>query len=272
MPVASSPSPRPLLALACLASLLLHLAVLFLPRQAPTQLIGGTPPLQARLVPPPSTVQGPAEPDPVVARPKASTGKSVLAVDKSVKNSRQRTVRPSWSAAEKNEMNRFLDELGAAARPAPSLAQRSVAMAREMARQQAQESEAALATVERLPNSPPIDPFGLEMYMDSLVKKLNRSAAHVRNDPRAQGVKVAAVQVRLHPNGSLHSFRVLNAADQQEEIGFIRRVVEQAVPFAAFPSDIQRSAKSLSLIICIMPPRAGGGGFGFTRHPDGRGC
>jgi hypothetical protein len=145
-------------------------------------------------------------------------------------------------------------------------------MAREVARQDTRRDEAENAVVERLPNSPPIDPFGLELYMEALIKKLNRSAAYVKNDPRAQGVKMAAVQVRLNPNGTLKSFKILNAGDQKDEIAFVRQVVEQAVPFAAFPADIQRSAKSLSLMICIMPPGAGGGGFGFTRHPDGRGC
>jgi hypothetical protein len=184
----------------------------------------------------------------------------------------RRSATPAWTTAEKNEMNRFLEELGGAQKRAPTLAQRSMSMAREMARQDARQEEAEMAVVERLPNSPPIDPFGLELYLEALIKKLNRSASHVRNDPRAQGVKVAAVLVKLNPNGSLRSFKVINAGDQQDEIAFVRQVVEQAVPFAAFPADIQRSARSLSMMICIMPPKAGGSGFGFTRQADGRGC
>jgi hypothetical protein len=169
-------------------------------------------------------------------------------------------------------MSKFLDELAAPAHAPPTLAQRSLAMARGMAQQEARDSEAALAVVERLPNSPPIDPFGLEMYLDALVKKLNRSAAYVKNDPRGKGLKVASVQVKLKADGSLDSFRILNMADQQDEVAFIRQVVEQAVPFAAFPADIRRSAKSLSMLICIQPARLGDGSFGFTRNPDGRSC
>jgi hypothetical protein len=110
------------------------------------------------------------------------------------------------------------------------------------------------------------------MYLDSLVRKLNRSAGFVRNDPRGRGLKVAAVEIRLNPNGSLKSFKVLNAADQQDQIAFVRSVVEQSVPFSPFPADIGKSAKSLAMVICIMPANAGGGGFGFTRNPGARGC
>lgn len=259
------PSP---FSLSLLVSLILHVGVLLIPQHVPPSAVPSGP-LQARLTLPPAPPEVPVQP--LKTDPKTATGRSVMAVDKPAKSSRPAQVAPKWTAAQKNEMNRFLEELASNTKPPPTLAERSVAMARDMARQQAQESEADRAVVERLPNSPPIDQFGLDMYMEALVKKLNRSADFVKNDPRAKGLKVAAVQVRLNPNGSLHSFKVLNAGDQIEEIGFIRKVVEQAVPFAAFPADIQRSAKTLSLIICIMPPRAGAG-FGFSRNPDGRSC
>ena len=255
-------------------SIVLHLLVLLIPQHNPAGGQASAQPIQARLREPaeksvvasePVTAQSPA-------RKQAAKKSTVMAVPSSTNLSARRVPVPQWSAAEKAEMNKFLDELGGPGKAPPTLAQRSLTMAGNIARQQARESEAEMEIVERLPNSPPIDAFGLEMYMEALVKKLNRSAAHVKNDPRTQGLKVAAVQVRLNPNGSLNSFRVLNMADQQDEIAFIRRVVEQAIPFAAFPSDIQRSAKSLSVIICIMPARAGGGGFGFTRNPDGRAC
>ncbi|HQD16851.1 MAG TPA: hypothetical protein PLY54_15500, partial [Ottowia sp.] len=105
-----------------------------------------------------------------------------------------------------------------------------------------------------------------------LVKKLNRSASFVKNDPRARGMHSAAVEVRLNPDGSLKSFKVINAGDQQEEIAFVKSVVERAVPFAAFPPDIGKSARSLALMICIQPTGLGGDGFGFTRRPDGSRC
>jgi hypothetical protein len=247
-------------------SLSLHALVLLLPHHEP-KVEQRPPTLQARLAAP--VEMQPVKPEPVQGKQGPAKGKPVLAMPKSNKNTQPA---PRWTTAERNEMNRFLEDLGSTPKNAPTLAQRSLAMAREVARQDARRDEAENAVVERLPNSPPIDPFGLELYMEALIKKLNRSAAYVKNDPRAKGVKMAAVQVKLNPNGTLKSFKILNAGDQQDEIAFVRQVVEQAVPFAAFPADIQRSAKSLSMLICIMPPRAGGGGFGFTRHPDGRSC
>jgi hypothetical protein len=204
------------------------------------------------------------KPDPAVARPAEST--------------------PKWSVAQKEEMDRFLDDLAteARARPAPQpqakpdLAERALGMAREMARDSARQgsrrrADDPLDLVERIPDSPPIDPLSLEFYLDSLVKKLNRSAGFVKNDPRARGLQPASVEVRLNPDGSLKSFVVVRSGDQHEEIGFVRSVVNQAAPFAAFPPDIARSARSLALMICIQPPSLGGGGFGFTRK-SGSGC
>lgn len=127
-------------------------------------------------------------------------------------------------------------------------------------------------TLERLPNSPPVDPFSLEMYLDGLVQKLNRSTAFVKREPRSRGMKTAAVLVRLNPDGSLQSIKVLNAADQQDEIAFTQSVFEMAAPFPAFPPDIRKSAQSLAMTVCILPANSGGGGFGFTRSPDGRRC
>jgi len=110
------------------------------------------------------------------------------------------------------------------------------------------------------------------MYVDGLVRRLNRSAGFVRNDPRSKGVRQASVQFRLNPDGSLKSFSVLNMGDQAEEIAFIKSVVERSIPFAPFPADLNRSARSLAMTICIVPGSAGGGGFGFTRNANGRGC
>lgn len=250
--------------------MLLHALLLFVLPQAPERKQAQpSSRLQARL--PPLAEVLPVRPAPLRADKQAASRKPVLALDNAQKRRSQPTT-PHWTVAERREMNDFLDELSAEARVAPTLAQRSLARARDLAREQAAAEAMALETLERLPNSPPVDAFGLEMYMEALLKKLNRSAQYVRNDPRSQGLKVAAVQVRLNSDGSLKHFRVLNAADQQDEIEFIRRVVTQAVPFAAFPEDLRRSAQSLSMIICIMPSRTGGGGFGFTRNPDGRAC
>ncbi len=108
--------------------------------------------------------------------------------------------------------------------------------------------------------------------MDAVVKKLNRSAAFVRNEPRSKGVRTALVRVRLYPSGSLRSFDIVNAADQQDEIAFVKSVVEQAVPFAAFPADLRQSALSLGILICIRPSTLGDGQFRFTRDADGIRC
>ena len=179
-------------------------------------------------------------------------------------------------------MNNFLDELASdakarQAKPKPDLAERSLAMAREHTREALRDGsrnrqDALSDLIERIPDSPPVDPFSLEFYLDSLVKKLNRSASFVKNDPRSRGVQAAAIEVRINPDGSLKSFTVTRSGDQQAEIAFVKSVVEQAVPFSAFPPDIVRSARSLGLMICIQPTGSGNGGFGFTRRPEGSGC
>lgn len=197
----------------------------------------------------------------------------MIAIDKS-RAPAASSAAPKWTIAQKEEMNSFLRELERQpqASPLPSLAQRSLAMAREYGRQQARQEQEGSEILERLPNSEPPDPFSLEMYLDALVKKLNRSAGFVRNDPRTRGLKNAAVRVRLNPDGSLQSFKVINAGDQQDQIAFVRSVVEQSVPFAPFPSDLRRSAKALNMTICIQPALSGNGSFGFSRLPEGRGC
>ena len=179
---------------------------------------------------------------------------------------------PRWFTGEKYEMKRFLDDLEAEAKPAakPKLAQSALAMARSQGQQQARNDEEGTAILERLPNTPPPAQFSLDFYVDGVVKRLNRSAAFVRNDPRSKGMRMAAVHFRINPDGSLKTFKVLNAGDQQEEIAFIKSVVERAIPFAAFPADIARSARSLGITICIQPSH--GGGFGFARVPDGSKC
>ena len=264
------------LRLALLLSLIVHGVILALPTQSPQVEERAATRIEASLVRQPPTPPQPATPAIIPAPAKTKQAKpqpqrKILAMDKA--QGRAATpAAPRWSVAQKEEMNSFLRELDGQARQAPDLAQRSLAMARDIGRQQAATEKEGSEVLERVPNSPPVDPFSLEMYLDSLVRKLNRSAGFVRNDPRGRGLKVAAVEIRLNPNGSLKSFKVLNAADQQDQIAFVRSVVEQSVPFSPFPADIGRSAKSLAMVICIMPATASGGGFGFTRNPGARGC
>ncbi len=265
------------LAWAVAASLAVHAVVLFFPQQEPASGRAASSRLEASLSPRPQaeTRLTPPRPAATPARRRSAPAKPpprarVITAPKSARPAVPDA--PQWSRAQKEEMNRFLGELAAEARaaPKPSLAQRSLAQARDLGRQQARQDEEGTAMLDRRPNSPPPEPFSLDLYVDGVVKRLNRSAAFVRNDPRSRGVRTAAVQFRINPNGSLKSFTVLNAGDQQEEIAFIKSVVERAIPFAAFPPDIDRAARSLGVTICIQPGR--GGGFGFTRMADGRPC
>jgi len=155
-------------------------------------------------------------------------------------------------------------------RPRPTLAERSREMARNEAREQARQQGENRAMLEMRANAQPPDPFTLGMYVDGLIRRLNRSAAFVKNDPRSSGVRPAAVQFRLNPDGTLKSFVVLNAGDQASEIAFIQAVVERSAPFAPFPPDVNRAARSLAMTICILPAR-GGDGFGFSRM-EGQNC
>lgn len=269
--VQENPRLSPALALAIVLSLVVHALILFIPRQSPESQERPSGRIEAALAPrrePAKIVPPPLAKPARQASVNAPVRKNILAVDRA-KSKTSVPPTPKWSVAEKEEMNQFLNELEVPSKPRPNLAQRSLAMAREYAREQAMQNEPGDEVVERLPNSPPVDAFSLEMYLDALVKKLNRSAGFVKNDPRSKGVKSALVQVRLKPDGSLLSFNVVNAADQQAEIAFIKSVVEQAVPFSAFPPDLRKSARSLTMMICIRPPSLNGG-VGFTRSPQGR--
>lgn len=165
-------------------------------------------------------------------------------------------------------MNRFLEELDNA--PKPTLAQRSIAIAGDYARNMARQDEAGAASLELKPNAAQPDPFSLSMYVDGLIKRLNRSAAYVKNDPRNKGIRTASVQFRINPDGTLKSFDVINEGDQADEVAYIRSVVERSIPFSPFPEDINKSARSLTMTICIRPAGSGGG-IGFSRA-SGRHC
>lgn len=263
--------------LAVVASLIFHGLVLCVPLKSPQAENHLPTRINATLAPRTQKVQTVDMP-PVLLSNKTSSKKpkvrqKILALHPSQKAVYSLpTSIPQWTVAEKEGMNEFLNELDEQVKARPDLVQRSLAKARQIAREQVGPSDEGSEVLERLANSPPVDPFSLEMYLDSLVKKLNRSADFVRRDPKSKGVRTAAVQIRLNPNGSLKSFQVLNSADQQNEIAFIKNVVEQAVPFSPFPADILRSAQSLVMVICILPANLNGGGFGFTRNPGGRGC
>ncbi|HRE17891.1 MAG TPA: hypothetical protein PLW86_12645 [Rhodocyclaceae bacterium] len=248
-------------------SVLIHGLALWADRQK-TSLTNAAAParIEARLTPPSSADSRPA---PAVSLPAPATPARIIATPSP--RSRQ-TSPPRWSAAEKAEMKQFLDELAEEARrrPPPTLAQRALAMARNNAREQARLEGEQRATLEMRPAAQPPDPFSLGMYVDGLIRRLNHSAAFVSSDPRSRGVRPATVQFRLNPDGTLKSFVVLNAGDQASEIAFIQAVVERSTPFAPFPPDVNRAARSLAMTICILPTRSGDS-FGFSRM-EGQRC
>ena len=265
--------------IALAASVLLHVLVLLIPAHTPkpSQPVSR---LEATLARPDSRPQTASIPTPperprsvAPAPPKSaqSPRRQVIAVDKSKSPAAAST--PKWTVAQKQEMDSFLRELEkqAKSQPRPDLSQRALATARDYARHTAPREQDGAEILERIPNAPPVEPFSLEMYLDALVKKLNRSAGFVANDPRRQGIRRASVQVTLNPDGSMRQFRIVNAGDQQPQIDYIRAVVERAVPFAAFPSDLKRSASGLTMTICIEPG-GGDGGLGFSRMPEGKRC
>lgn len=160
----------------------------------------------------------------------------------------------------------------ASAPPTPSgseLAARALAMARGIGRDELDGGTDAYST-QQDGKGKSIEPLSLQWYFDSFIKKLNRSAAFVKNDPRPKGRYKALVEIIVNKDGSLREYRILRAADQDAEIAYIKSVVDRAVPFAAFPPDIRAGAEFLSLRICIHPPGDSDGG-GFSRSSNG-GC
>lgn len=253
-------------------SLVLHSLVLLLPHAEPQRQQQASGPLQARLAARPNPAPMSEATPQSVPKSQGSRQKSreVLHVDRS-STTATRSV-PTFSPTQKAEMDHFLNELSQEAqrKPPPTLAQRSLAMARQAGREMAKADEAGDALLELRPNAPAPNPFSLELYLDGLVRRLNRSADFVNGKNRQQGIHTAAVQFRLNPDGSLKSFVVLNVADQADEIAYIRAIVERSVPFAAFPPDLDKAARSLGITICIRPGHRGDAGPGFSRMQGGR--
>ncbi len=263
------------IAIAIALSLALHLAVLFtkfstpeagLPNaKAPAisrlEVTLAKPADMSKATPAPQPIAPPAKPtpkQPVVRMKREPATVSVPA--------------KTWTASEKAEMNQFLNELSTPPKPrsGSELAQNALAMARSMTSQE--EREAAQKSASQTVGAK-VEPFSLELYLDALFRKMNRSAAMLRNEHGANGLKVATVQIVLNADGSVKSFRALQAADQQAEIAYIKAVVEQAAPFPAFPPDIRRATDSFSIQICILPNRfAEEGGPMFSRMSKGQIC
>jgi hypothetical protein len=172
-------------------------------------------------------------------------------------------------------MDQFLNELALESRPKTGyeLAQKALAQARQVERRAQDDGEAEPAG-KPTSNGRTIEPFSWEMYFDAFVRKLNRSAAFVKREPgsrETRAIRKALVRISLNADGSLKSYRVLRAADRDAELDYIRRVVEQASPFSAFPPDIRDATDSLTILLCIFPPREGEGG-GFARSFGEQDC
>ncbi len=248
------------LLVAVAVSLVIHLLALFIPANERAGNPDTPSRLEARLAPP-REAAGEA-PQPPAKTSAAKTARSEPR-RRMMTSEKSRPSAPPWSVAQKAEMDGFLNELAEQARtaPQPTLAERSLAMAREAGRQQARADAAGEALLELRPNGQPVNAFSLEMYLEGLVRRLNRSAGFVNNERRHKGVETAAVQFRINPDGSLKSFVVLNAGDQADEIAFIKAVIERSLPFSPFPPDIDQAARSLGVTICIRPGRHSEPGF-----------
>lgn len=256
------------LGLAFLGSLILHGLFLFVVHAQPKDEPRGKPRLRVSLHSAASKQKTPS-PTPAPAAEKRPTKTAPTAQHiMTAPGSRHRVAAPpKWTKAEKNEMDSFLNELdqNARSRPAPTLADRARQMAREVAVNEERGESALSELVERRPNAPPPDPFSMDLYFDGVIRQLNRQAAFVKKEGKQQGQRKAMVAFRLNPDGSLKSFNILDPGDQGDEIAHIRAIIERAVPFAAFPPDLGRSARSVGLVVCINPRAATTGNGGFQR-------
>ena len=97
------------------------------------------------------------------------------------------------------------------------------------------------------------------------------AAESARPSHKEAGRNAAAVRIVLNADGTVKSFRVLWAADQQAEIAYVSHLFEIAAPFAPFPVDIRNATQSLILQICIMPG-SGSGDALFSPMANGRTC
>lgn len=287
MQIHFSPSDRRF-SLALALALSVHLALLALhiaPPAAARAPSGG--PLRVTVIGPaksrPALVAATARPEPIKPRP----DKHVAAVKKlllaAAPNAAIAPVRVpaaaaeaeperSWSRAEKEEIDEFLNPQ--AARPKQlsgrELASRAMAMARTLPVMD-QDPVELQEQAQQNANLAKVEPFSLEMYFDALYRKLNRMAPMVKHEPSEKGRHAAAVRVTLNPDGTVKSFRVLWAADQQAEIAYVNNLFERAAPFSPFPRDILNVTHSLILQICIMPG-SGNGDAMFSPMASGSSC
>ena len=174
--------------------------------------------------------------------------------------------------AERADSNNDPNKLATPARPptGQELARSALAMARQMGRS-AEDDGVDAESKPPQGNGKAIEPYSLQMYFDAFLRKLNRSAAFVKNERRASGSRKALVEISLNADGSLKDYRVLRSGDQNAEIAYIKSVLDRASPFSAFPPDIRQARDWLSITMCIYPADEGGGG-GFSRSFGDQDC
>lgn len=277
------------LALAC--ALALHLSLLALHVSAPSQLPKGPPggPMTVNMAKPRKTPHAatalprkkvakaqqaarskpqhlPPQPRPLLSRvpsPVSVPARPAVAADE----------KQTWTRAEKDEIDDFLQPAPTKPMTGADLAQRAMAAARNLPPvddSNPQERIELQAQNRRLAKA---DPFTLEMYFDALYRKLNRTAAFVKRPNHEVGRKSAAVRITLNPDGTLKNFRVMWSADQQAEIAYVNDLFKRAAPFSPFPPELLRATDSLILEICIVPGQGGNGdGAVFTPMASGSSC
>ena len=269
------------------SSLLLHAALLFItnaPARPPAGPAGTSreqqPRLLATLASPAGATTRQSPPKSAAAtRPPAPRQPAARANAPSLATEKPKLSAPtgeraqrSWTAAERADMTKFLDELAAEARP-PSgreLSQRALAVARQM--RSAEHDNGEDNDTRQVTQGNGVDPYSLELYFEALIRKMNRSAAFVVNDPhRRRGSRKALVEIAINADGTLKDYRVLRSGDQSEEIAYIKSVLDRASPFSAFPRDIRRAGEHISILMCILPARSGGNG-GFARSFGDQDC
>ena len=248
------------LAIAYVVSILIHIAVLSL-AVSPS---GGKP--QTRLNVAIAKAPTPEPPPTPSVEHKKIRQEIITAAPTSTPSPMSWPVR-TWTRAERSEMDNFLNELAAEAKPqrGRDLAAQALANARQPENLPAGDPNPASAETQKTgPARNSLSAFSLEMYFDAFLTKLNRSAAFVKKDTRKSGYRKALVQVLLRPDGTLKSYEVLRSGDQEIEIGYIKSVVDRATPFSAFPRDIAGVAEVLAIYICITPSGSDGTGS-FSR-------
>ena len=221
--------------------------------------------------------------DVVLAKPQTAKRLETLKTEQKPSRPRVITAAPSqapspqswpvrtWSRTERSEMDNFLSELAAEAKPqrGQELAAQALATARQAEQLPTSAVNPATADAARTGSSRKSpDAFSMEMYFDAFLNKLNRSAAFVKKETRKSGYRKALVQILLNPNGTLKSYEVLRSGDQEIEIAYIKSVVDRAAPFSAFPRDIAGAAQVLSVLICITPSSSDGTGSFSRASPN----